>query len=364
MKLTKNVMVQFGLVLGLSLTALSQLGFEPDMIVYLLACLLLAGLTCLMVAPWSRMLILVLACALSFWQPNFSYFLPPLLLASFSPLSRDSLLLYSQLGLTLLTIGWADLPWPSRLFLGVLSLLAFFLHWQNGQNHTLRRRYTALTDDSWEKEANLAQQNNHLLLAQEELLTLKVSQERNRIAHDIHDNVGHLLSSAIIQLGALEALNHDPHLAPHFEHLQATIHQGMDSIRWSVHNLHDDSQTLAQALAALQRDFQFCALEINGTPFAHLTPASTKVLLLALKEAFSNIMKHSNATLVRLDFAELPAFYRLTIHDNGTLATESSGQGIGLSAMAERLATIGGQLHQLQNEQGFQLNLILPKEEQ
>ena len=62
------------------------------------------------------------------------------------------------------------------------------------------------------------------------LATLK---ERNRIAREIHDNVGHMLSRSILQLGALKALNHDSSLSAPLSELHKTLNTAMDSIRTS-----------------------------------------------------------------------------------------------------------------------------------
>lgn len=80
-----------------------------------------------------------------------------------------------------------------------------------------------------------------MALSQETQLALQIVEERNRIARDIHDNVGHLLSSAILQIGALEMINQEPKLKEPLENLSATVHTGMDRIRQSVHDLHETS---------------------------------------------------------------------------------------------------------------------------
>ncbi len=69
-----------------------------------------------------------------------------------------------------------------------------------------------------------------MALSQETQLALQIVEERNRIARDIHDNVGHLLSSAILQIGALEMINQEPKLKEPLENLSATVHtDGSDS---------------------------------------------------------------------------------------------------------------------------------------
>lgn len=175
-----------------------------------------------------------------------------------------------------------------------------------------------------------------MIQSQETFIDLEISEERNRIARDIHDNVGHLLSSAIIQLGAIEAINQADSLKEPLTQLKVTIHTGMDNIRESVHDLHETSLSFRKGLDFLIADFQFCEVTIRGNIPENLTQEQDRTLLMVMKEALANVMKHSNATNVTLSFNELPAFYRLQILDNGTLA-KKSGSGIGLKSMQQRL---------------------------
>ena len=73
------------------------------------------------------------------------------------------------------------------------------------------------------------------------LATLK---ERNRIAREIHDNVGHMLTRSILQLGALSVINKDETVGEAINDLSGTLNTAMTSIRSSVHDLHDDSIAL------------------------------------------------------------------------------------------------------------------------
>lgn len=72
------------------------------------------------------------------------------------------------------------------------------------------RKVHCLQRYSLGKQQELSEQNKALALSQETQLALQIVEERNRIARDIHDNVGHLLSSAILQIGALEMINQEP----------------------------------------------------------------------------------------------------------------------------------------------------------
>ena len=251
-----------------------------------------------------------------------------------------------------------------QMLLAVLIGLAYVLSRSRIEQQQLEARYHSLKDDSWEKEQLLRHKNEELQASQAAIIQLEIAEERNRIARDIHDNVGHLLSSAIIQLGALEVINRDARLQPPLKHLQATIHTGMDAIRESVHNLHEDSLSFREGILLLLEEFHFCPVTLQGDLSERLTHEQSKVLLLIIKEALANVMKHSDASQVTIEQTELPAFYRCRISDNGRKQATGKPKGIGLLSMNQRASELNGQLHLNQSEQGFVVTIILPKEAQ
>lgn len=258
-------------------------------------------------------------------------------------------------------LSWPQLHFFSPLLVLWSGLLWFFAR-QTNQLQQLESAFLQLKDDSYDRHQHMQNQNQQLLEQRAALLELEISQERNRIARDIHDNVGHLLSSSILQLAAIRAINQQTHLTQPLQQLETTIHQGMDNIRQSVHDLHQDSLSLSEALQLLLTDFPYQAVTITGVPFHQLSKKSNQVLLLVTKEALVNVVKHSNAQTVTLEFTELPAFYRYQIKDDGTaVAGESHENGLGLISMRQRVEAIGGQFHSGATEAGFQITVTLPK---
>ena len=61
--------------------------------------------------------------------------------------------------------------------------------------------------------------------------------ERNRIAREIHDNVGHMLTRAIMLTGAIKVVNKNKSLCPSIDNLEECLSTAMNNIRESVHNL-------------------------------------------------------------------------------------------------------------------------------
>ena len=81
-----------------------------------------------------------------------------------------------------------------------------------------------------------------------------------------------------------------------------------------------------------------------------------------VKEAMSNIVKHSNADKIDIVVREHPGFYQLSIEDNGTkIRSNLESGGIGLSNMKERVEALNGTLR-IQTEQGFKIFISIRKE--
>lgn len=245
-----------------------------------------------------------------------------------------------------------------------LILLSLYLAYQSHQRSTLQKAIMESRDNSVENELILKEKNRKILENQDDQIYIATLKERNRIAREIHDNVGHMLSRSILQVGAMLAICKDETLKPHLTTLKETLDTAMNSIRNSVHDLHDESVDLKNALENLIESFTFCPVALECEISKHI-PKEVKYCFLAIaKEALNNTMKHSNATKVTITVKEHPAFYQLLVEDNGTknsgenISADSSG--IGLSNMKERVDALHGIIH-INDENGFRIFVSIQK---
>ena len=81
-----------------------------------------------------------------------------------------------------------------------------------------------------------------------------------------------------------------------------------------------------------------------------------------IKEATSNIIKHSNADTVDIVLREHPAFYQILIHDNGVCVNEGDGTGIGLDNIRQRVENYNGTID-INSSNGFRIFINIPKKE-
>jgi signal transduction histidine kinase len=199
---------------------------------------------------------------------------------------------------------------------------------------------------------------------------LAAVQERNRIAREIHDSLGHALTSLNVQLQTgLKLWQRNPEEAHAFlEQAQQLGKMAMQEVRQSVSTLRADEQPeppLQEAITNLLQEFQqSTGVSIHSS--IHLTtslpPEVNRTLYRLTQEALTNICKHAEATEVRLDLkTELNQIY-LTIADNGRgFSYHQVNCGYGLQGMQERVAALNGDFHlQTMPGQGCQIIIILP----
>ena len=172
--------------------------------------------------------------------------------------------------------------------------------------------------------------------------------------------MGHLLSSSILQIAALLAINKDPKVKENLLTVNDTLSQAMNSIRASVHDLHDESVDVYAQVSELVSKFTFCELnfdyEIQSDPDKKIKYAFISIV----KEALNNIVKHSNATSASITFREHPALYQLIISDNGSVDKFDMEDGIGLKNITERVESFQGNIN-ITSKNGFHIFISVPK---
>jgi signal transduction histidine kinase len=222
-----------------------------------------------------------------------------------------------------------------------------------------RREYIALRDTAKELSLSLESKNKELMDKQDYEIRLATLGERNRIARDIHDSVGHVLSNAILQTGALIATCTDEGEKARLCILKETLVSGMESVRMSVHDLHDESVDLFTEIRSLCESFDFCHVTLDFDLDSSPDKKVKYTLIAVLKEALSNIIRHSDATSATVALREHPALYQMAVKDNGS-KKDVSGEGIGLKNIAQRVESVGGHVH-TGWDNGFLVFVSIPK---
>lgn len=251
-------------------------------------------------------------------------------------------------------------PITSKCLIAAVIINGFILKYRTVSIHNTERNYYKLRDNANEISMKLEKQNKELLEKQNYEVNLATLKERNRIARDIHDNVGHLLSRSILQIGALLAIKKDDATKENLKLIKDTLSEAMDSIRNSIHDMHEESIDLKYEIQKLIDNFKFCSVKFEYDAEANIDKDIKYCFISVTKEALSNTLKHSNATNILVTIREHPALFQLVIHDNGTQSRLGSGNGIGLKNISDRVTTLRGNIN-ISTEKGFRIFISIPK---
>ena len=233
-----------------------------------------------------------------------------------------------------------------------------------------------------QKRFNVAQAKaeRELHAAQEENLALAAVAERERIARDLHDVLGHTLSVIVLKAelaGRLISLNTEEASAratAEIADVERTARTALAEVREAIGGYR--TRGLAAEIEAARRTLDAAGVTLladsdSGCPIhadsltvgmngvgANLTSQEETVLALALREAVTNIVRHARATTCTLRFITDSGTRRLIVEDNGS-SPAPPREGNGLRGMRQRIESIGGRL-QLQHDNGTRLLITLP----
>ncbi len=237
-----------------------------------------------------------------------------------------------------------------------VNLLVFFLvfitfYTLNKQLHANKRLEVALTTL---KEQSL------------QLERMSVMAERNRITGEIHDNVGHTLTSAVIAIEAGEKLiNKDIETAlEKFSMAKDQVKLGLRDIRSSVRAIHTGvEKAFIPAMESIIDEIN----QNTGLHISHiiklttdLLPIQQNVLLRAVKECTTNSLKHGSSTEADLLLQEYKGRIWMTFSDNGK-GSANVVYGFGLHNMTKRVESIGGTMTVDSTKgEGFTVSISIP----
>lgn len=250
----------------------------------------------------------------------------------------------------------------SALIWALMLFLAFYMGWKSHMLKKQNEDVKHIRDDATERNAMLAEKNKYLATNQEKEIHIATLAERNRIAREIHDNVGHLLSRSILQLGAIMAIHKNEPVAEQLEPLKETLDSAMNNIRESVHDLHKESFDIKDAAKKLLEECKDYETNLDCDISMDADKEIKYAFLTILKEALTNVQKHSDATKVKVVLHELEEYYQMMVEDNGTGQANvfNPEGGIGLRNMEERIRALGG-IITFSGQQGFRIFISVPK---
>jgi signal transduction histidine kinase len=200
---------------------------------------------------------------------------------------------------------------------------------------------------------------------------LAVSEERNRLAREMHDTLGHRLTVAAVQLeGAQRLIPDDPGRATQMvETVREQVREALSELRSTVATLREPLQTdlsLWNALPRLIAPFDTATgldVELILPPEEFTIPNAHRLTIYrAVQEALTNVQRHAQAQHVWVQLSHQTDTVQLMVSDDGVgLPAHLDENRFGLRGLRERVAQLGGRL-ELGNRDagGAQLRVYLP----
>ncbi|MFZ0289240.1 MAG: sensor histidine kinase [Candidatus Sulfotelmatobacter sp.] len=203
--------------------------------------------------------------------------------------------------------------------------------------------------------------NRKLIRAQEEIEHLAKVAERERIARDLHDVLGHTLSVIILKAElAGKLMDRDRQRAGNeIREVEKISRQALSEVRDAIRGYR--SQGLPAELAQAKATLETAGVAVQCEAARIALPAlHESVLSMAVREAVTNVVRHAHAHTCRLRLEQQNGSCRLEIADDGRGGVQSEGNG--LRGMRERVEMLGGTLNR-DSEAGTRLIITLPLKE-
>jgi two-component system, NarL family, sensor histidine kinase DesK len=210
---------------------------------------------------------------------------------------------------------------------------------------------------------HLVSVNAELTEARDELARNAVAEERLRFARDLHDLLGHSLSLIALKSELAGRLaERDPLRArEEMADVEAAARRALAEVRDAVSGYRQVS--CAQALAEARSALSAAGIALRApSPVPPLPGGIDAALGWVVREATTNVLRHSAARAVTVELAVTEDGATLTVTDDGRGPAGSNGTGAGLAGVAERVAALGGTVESgpAHDGRGFRLRAVVP----
>jgi len=204
------------------------------------------------------------------------------------------------------------------------------------------------------------QANRQLRVAHDEIEHLARVAERERIARDLHDVLGHTLSVVILKSElASKLIEHDPERAANeIRDVEQISRQALAEVRSAISGYRAGGleEELTRATSTLKTAGVAAECQSAHVP---LSPSQETVLALAVREAVTNVVRHAHAKQCSVRLEQVDGSCLLEIQDDGCGGLQPEGNGV--RGMRERVEALGGSLRR-ETSAGTRLTITLPLE--
>ncbi|MGG7057717.1 sensor histidine kinase [Clostridium tertium] len=257
------------------------------------------------------------------------------------------------------------------LNLGIIIIFSMLLNYISRLYNT-KKEAQRLYDKLRISEENLIEANNKLEEYLSSIEELTIVKERNRISREIHDSVGHALSTAMIQLSAMEVIasKEESALKDMISNLRSFINESFQDVKRAVKELKSDDYDNYRGIIRLQdlcKNFdKMSGIKVDTIlckgSWILSTKQSTHLYRIA-QEVLSNSLRHGKATKIKVIMNFTENDFVISFKDNGRGTDKIEEKGCGLRNIRERVDEINGTVDissELGN--GFFVKIVVPKE--
>jgi len=283
--------------------------------------------------------------------------------------------------LLLLGILFVDLTYFRKYYLlvaaGIISLILIYraellpysFHMAVGalwgytlrNSHDREKKHITLLDNERALRYQLEKAKAGLVALQNEIERTAELRERDRIAKEIHDNVGHSIAGVLFQLRAAEKIVLTDNLKARqiITLCVDKLAQALETTRNTVFNIKSDQNIGIESLYKLVKDFTFCKINMSHSgDFSEVSTVNLKVIELNIKELLTNAIKYSEADEINLKIDIRRKHIRCMYKDNGK-GCEKIVESVGLTGIRDRVKNLGG-TYSVDGSNGFTLIFTLP----
>lgn len=322
-----------------------------DLVLFFLVSIIISFSLDLIKYKRMKILIYIIFLGLCFYDNFFIYYLPLILYNGYLDFR-----IYSFLGLSLTYINFSIVNL-------CISLISTYFSFMTENFNVFFNENKVIRDELKEDAIYLKKYTEQLNVDKEKNIHIAVLTERNRIAREIHDSIGHSISSSILQVEALKISTSNHTSLQGLDTLQNTLSSGMSDIRDSIHNLYNESLDLKRRIKDICDEVNSLDIDLIYKLEGPLTYDFKFDILSIIRESITNCVKHSNASKLHISLLTQAKFYKIIIKDDGSKFRQKenmSNKGIGLLSMDEIARKYDGFLN-YEFDKGFKIYITLMK---
>lgn len=268
-------------------------------------------------------------------------------------------LYYACIPITILLIYFSN---TNNIFQNFIITAVCFMYGNiNCKFHQKVSSFREIYDNERRYRYELEDTKERLLNAAKEAAYIAEIKERNRIAREIHDTVGHSIAGILMQLQVVDKLmkKEEQKSQELLKNSIESLSQALNLMRDTVHNIRPNDAMGSDYIKRIIDNFNFCDIDFKYKgDFNSLPPNIIEVISSNIKESLTNTSKYSKASKVEISIDINEKYVRTCIKDDGQ-GVPKLKEGFGLSGMRERIRNINGSIS-INGENGFLIVFIIP----